>query len=311
MPGVHFAFRGGVESLFPNFLLVANVYEYPFSPHYLDLDGQRLHYVDEGQGPVVALLHGNPTWSYMYRRLIPVLAEQYRVIAPDHIGCGLSDKPSKYPYCLRQHRDNFLALLAHLDVKRYSLVAHDWGGAIGMAAAVTRPERLEKCVLMNTAAFPFPRLARRIAWCHAPIIGEFLVRRLNLFVLAARSMAVVRPMPLPARQALESPYDSWEHRVAIARFVEDIPMSPNHPSYQLLKEIGALLPGLRKKPMLLVWGGRDFCFDWRFLDEWRRRFPDAESHFLGEAGHYLLEDAADTAIPLITRFFFAGPEAAS
>jgi len=255
---------------------------------------------------VVALLHGNPTWSYMYRRLIPALAQHHRVIAPDHIGCGLSDKPQKYPYCLRQHRDNFLRLLQHCGIERFSLVAHDWGGAIGLAAVVTAPERLEKCVLMNTAAFPFPRLPGRIALCRQPLIGEFLVRWLNLFVLAARYMATVKPMPLPARHALEAPYDSWENRVGIARFVEDIPMSPNHPSYQLLKEIDKLLPSLRQTPMLFVWGGRDFCFDWRFLDEWRRRFPTAASHFLGNAGHYLLEDAPEEAIPLIARFFSEG-----
>ena len=255
---------------------------------------------------MVALLHGNPTWSYMYRRLIPALAQHHRVIAPDHIGCGLSDKPQKYPYCLRQHRDNFLRLLQHCGIERFSLVAHDWGGAIGLAAVVTAPERLEKCVLMNTAAFPFPRLPGRIALCRQPLIGEFLVRWLNLFVLAARYMATVKPMPLPARHALEAPYDSWENRVGIARFVEDIPMSPNHPSYQLLKEIDKLLPSLRQTPMLFVWGGRDFCFDWRFLDEWRRRFPTAASHFLGNAGHYLLEDAPEEAIPLIARFFSEG-----
>jgi len=279
------------------------VYQYPFSSHYLDLDGQRLHYLDEGQGPVVALLHGNPTWSYMYRRLIPVLAQNHRVIVPDHIGCGLSDKPQKYPYNLRRHRDNFLRLLRHCGVERFSLVAHDWGGAIGLAAAVTEPERLERCVLMNTAAFPFPRIPKRIALCRQSWLGEFLVRRLNLFVVAARSMATVKPMPLPARQALESPYDSWNNRIGIARFIEDIPMSPNHPSYQLLKEIDKLLLTLRHKPMLLVWGGRDFCFDWRFLDEWRRRFPAAASHCLGGAGHYLLEDAPEEVIPLIANFF--------
>jgi haloalkane dehalogenase len=279
------------------------VYEYPFSPHYIDLNGQRLHYLDEGQGPVVALLHGNPTWSYMYRRLIPVLARNYRVLVPDHIGCGLSDKPQKYPYALWRHRDNFLSLLRHCGVDRFSLVAHDWGGAIGLAAAVVEPERLEKCVLMNTAAFPFPRLARRIALCRLPWLGKFLVRRLNLFVIAARFMAAVKPKPLPARRALESPYDSWENRVGIAGFVEDIPMSPNHPSYQLLKEIDRLLPALGHKPMLFVWGGRDFCFDWRFLDEWRRRFPKAASHCLSRAGHYLLEDAPDEAIPLVANFF--------
>ena len=279
------------------------MYEYPFLSHYLDLDGERLHYLDEGQGPVIALLHGNPTWSYMYRRLIPVLAQHHRVLVPDHMGCGLSDKPQKYPYNLRQHRDNFLRLLQHCGVQRFSLVAHDWGGAIGLAAAVRAPERLEKCVLMNTAAFPSPRIPRRIALCQKPLIGEFLVRRLNLFVLAARFMAAKKPMPLPARHALESPYDSWANRVGIAAFVQDIPMSANHPSYQLLKEIDRLLPSLRAVPMLFVWGGRDFCFDWRFLDEWRKRFPEAESHSIGEAGHYLLEDAPDKAIPLVARFF--------
>src|SRR3989338_6551111 len=117
---------------------------YPFESHFLDLEGVRYHYVDEGRGEPVVLLHGNPTWSFYYRRLILDLRQRYRVIAPDHIGCGFSDKPQRYAYTLEQHIANGQALIERLGLARIALVMHDWGGAIGMGSATRHPDTVAR-----------------------------------------------------------------------------------------------------------------------------------------------------------------------
>lgn len=276
---------------------------YPFNPKKISINGNTLSFLDQGQGKVVVMLHGNPTWSFYYRNLVKKLQGSYRVIVPDHMGCGYSDKPQDYPYTLKNHIDNLEELLAELDVKKISLVVHDWGGAIGMGLAVRRPEMIESIVVLNTAAFRSQRIPLRISICRIPVLGDIIVRGFNGFARPALSMAVAHKMaPAVARGYLE-PYDSWAHRIAILRFVQDIPLSPKDASWQTLAEIEKGLVLFDKTPMLIIWGGKDFCFNRHYFDEWLQRFPDAESHFLPEAGHYVLEDAFDTIAPLVTTFF--------
>ena len=128
---------------------------YPFASHEILLDGHRCHFLDEGAGPTVLLVHGNPTWSFYWRNIVLALRGRYRLVVPDHIGCGLSDKPDAgaYSYRLAQRTADLVQLVERLDLRQITLVAHDWGGAIGMGAAVARPERFARFVLMNTAAF--------------------------------------------------------------------------------------------------------------------------------------------------------------
>ena len=134
--------------------------EYPFESHWLDLDGVRMHFVDEGprDGEPVLCVHGNPTWSFIWRRLIRELSPQRRVIAVDHIGCGFSDKPQEYPYRLEQHVTNLRRLIESLDLQNITLVGHDWGGCIGMGAATEVPDRFCRFVLLNTGAFRSQRI---------------------------------------------------------------------------------------------------------------------------------------------------------
>jgi haloalkane dehalogenase len=220
-----------------------------------------------------------------------VLAPDYRCVAVDHIGCGLSDKPQEYAYTLDQHIRNLCALIETLDLRNITLVAHDWGGCIGMGAAGRMPDRFARFVLMNTAAFRSTRMPFRIAVCRWPVLGAIGVRGFNLFARAALTMAVnKRALSQEARRGLLAPYDSWGHRVAIHRFVLDIPMSAEHPSYGTLVEVEESLSKQVGKLMLLVWGMRDWCFTPEFLTEWRQRFPEAEVVEFAEAGHYLFED---------------------
>jgi len=276
---------------------------YPFVAQKISIQGHNLSFLDEGQGRVIVMLHGNPTWSFFYRNLAILLQDKYRVIVPDHMGCGFSDKPQDYSYTLKTHIDNLETLLVDLDIEKFSLVVHDWGGAIGMGLAVRIPERVESVVVMNTAAFPSQRIPLRIRMCRVPLLGDLIVRGFNGFARGALTMAVVNKMaPTVARGYLE-PYDSWAHRIALLRFVQDIPLTPKDASWKSLTEIDRGLKLLQDIPMLVLWGGRDFCFTRHFYNAWLQRFPGAESHFFPDAGHYVLEDAFNAMAPRLTTFF--------
>jgi cis-3-alkyl-4-acyloxetan-2-one decarboxylase len=277
---------------------------YPFASHELRLEGWRYHYLDEGQGEVLLLVHGNPTWSFYWRELIRRWRGRYRVIAVDHMGCGLSDKPRHYPYCLAQHVENLGALIRHLRLSAITLVAHDWGGAIGVGAALADPERFARFTLLNTAAFRSRQIPLRIRVCRTPLLGALAVRGLNAFARAALWMAVERHERITPqiRSGLLAPYDSWAHRQAILRFVEDIPLSPSHPSYGKLLEIEQGLPSLADRPWQFIWGMRDWCFTPAFLQRFLDFFPTAEVHRLDGAGHYVVEDAYEEIGPLVEQF---------
>ncbi|MEN8141604.1 MAG: alpha/beta fold hydrolase [Thermodesulfobacteriota bacterium] len=276
--------------------------QYPWSPKFLEIGGQRLAYLDEGEGEALVMVHGNPSWSYLYRRLVRQFSKKYRVIVPDHMGCGHSDKPQDYPYRLANHIDNLTKLLDHCQVQRCVLVVHDWGGAIGCGWAGRFPERVKGLVVLNTAAFRSQRIPLRIRICRWPIIGPLLVRGLNAFAGAAIHMAVGGKMAPEVARSFVAPYNSWRNRIATLRFVEDIPLKPTHPSYATLTAVEEGLENLTGKPMLICWGGRDFCFNDHFYAEWRRRFPAAERHYFPEAGHYVLEDAGEEIEPLMADF---------
>jgi Predicted hydrolases or acyltransferases (alpha/beta hydrolase superfamily) len=276
--------------------------EYPFAPQFFDIGGYRMACLDEGCGLPVVMVHGNPSWSYLYRNLVLGLRAHYRCIVPDHLGCGFSDKPQAYPYRLANHIDNLERLLDHLGIARCVLVVHDWGGAIGMGWAGRHPERVAGMIVFNTAAFRSRRMPLRISICRLPLLGPLLVRGVNGFARGAAIMAVNRPMRPKIARSFLAPYDSWHNRIALLRFVQDIPMRPDHPSWPMLTEVEMGLDRLRDCPLLLCWGGRDFCFNDHFYDEWRRRFPHAQAHHFPDAGHYVLEDTLAGIQPLITSF---------
>jgi cis-3-alkyl-4-acyloxetan-2-one decarboxylase len=289
---------------------------YPFQGCYLERSAGRLHYLDEGDGPPVVMLHGNPSWSFYYRNLVLALRDTHRCIVPDHIGCGLSDKPSaaQYDYSLQSRVADLEALLTQLGIDECSLVMHDWGGMIGMAWAVRNPQRVRRLVVLNTAAFPMPKTKRfpyalwlgRNTW-----LGTLLIRGLNLFCRRAATIGVKRrPMTAEVRAEYLRPYDSWGHRIAVSKFVQTIPLRPSDPGYDIVAEVDQGLSRLQAVPMLIAWGLRDFVFDRHFLDEWQRRFPAAEVMRFEDAGHYVLEDAAEEIIPSVKRFLVKSNEAA-
>ena len=285
--------------------------EFPFAPHWIDTPAGRMHYVDEGPRRTDPLLciHGNPTWSFYYRRVIAAFGDRRRVIAPDHIGCGRSDKPQDWSYRLADHVDNLERLLVELDLERVTLMVHDWGGAIGLGAAARQPGRIARLVIQNSAAFPFDRIPLRIDLCRTPLVGQALIRGLGAFGRATCRMALEkRERMTPAvRHGYLAPYDSWKHRIANWKFVDDIPMSPRHPSHATLAAIDAALPAFRDRPALLCWGERDWCFTPAFRRAWEERLPAAEVHRIEHAGHLVLEDAHEEIIPWLSAFLEQSP----
>ncbi len=280
----------------------------PFASHFFDRDGIRMHYLDEGNGEPVVMLHGNPTWCFYYRNLVTALREQYRCIVPDHVGMGLSDKPddTRYQYTLASRVEDLERLLDSLKLpQKINLILHDWGGMIGMVYAVRHPERIARIVAMNTSAFHLPasksfpwalRLAR--SWP-----GAFLIRGFNAFCrVAARVCCVRKPLSRELRNAYCFPYNSWANRIATLRFVQDIPLKPGDPAYALVDEVEAHLDYFRHTPILLCWGMRDFVFDHHFLDKWTEAFPHAEVHRFSDCGHYILEDADNEVIAAVRQF---------
>jgi pimeloyl-ACP methyl ester carboxylesterase len=280
---------------------------YPWTGHHLDVDGGRMHFLDEGprDAPVLLCVHGNPTWSFYWRALVSHFSGEYRVIVPDHVGCGLSDKPADWGYRLAQHVDNLDALIGHLGLQEITLVVHDWGGAIGMGVATRSPERFSRFVVTNTAAFLSTRIPPSIAVVKLPGFGALAVRGCNAFARAATVRAVHKPLSAEAKAGLLYPYGSWADRIATLRFVQDIPLGPRHPSHAALADIDAGLAKLKDHPMLMCWGDDDFCFTPAFRAEWERRFPDAQSLHWGDVGHYVMEDAPERVLAAMDDFLGA------
>lgn len=287
---------------------------YPFKSHCMDLNGLRYNYIDEGTGYPVVMVHGNPTWSFYYRELVKGLSYRFRAIVPDHIGCGLSDKPDikRYDYRLKNRVDDLETFLDRLELKKkITLVLHDWGGIIGMAYALRHTEMIKRIIIMNTAAF-LPQGRKKIPFRLRVIrnikpFATLAVLGFNLFAYGALYMASHKGLSKDVKSGLTTPYNCWKNRIATLKFVQDIPLSPKDPSYSLAKSVDENLHKLADIPMLICWGKHDFVFDDTYLAEWQRRFPHAEAHLLSDAGHYVLEDAPDKVILLVKDFLNRHP----
>ncbi|MEK9629065.1 MAG: alpha/beta fold hydrolase [Nitrospinota bacterium] len=282
---------------------------YPFTSHFLDLDSHQYHYLDEGQGEPLLMLHGNPTWSFYYRNLIKEFKKTHRCVVPDHMGMGKSDKPQNYSYTLAKHIDNLEALVDKLELNDITLVLHDWGGAIGMGFAVRQPQKIKRLVIFNTAAFLSDKIPIRLQLCRVPGIGDLAIRGLNAFALAAVSMACKNKerMTQKVREGYLAPYNNYTNRIANLRFVQDIPMTPDAPSYSVVKNIEDNLSQFASLPVMIAWGAKDFVFNRHFFKKWQEIFPEAQLHWIPDAGHYVLEDAHERIIPWMQEFLQNNP----
>lgn len=272
---------------------------YPFRTAGVAVEGGRMSYVDEGvpdASPIV-LLHGNPTWSFLYRNIIPKLTGRYRVIAPDHIGFGLSEKPADSTwYTLERHIANFTALVESLGLKKITLVLHDWGGPIGLGYAVAHPENVARLVLINTWAAvphaPDPKLHWGLRIARGPL-GNFTVCGLNLFVELALRMAVQRRLSPREFDAYRFPFPDAASRAGVLAFPRMIPLRTEDAAWPTMTAIEA---GLAKitAPADILWGKRDPVFNGLYAYLLRDRLKNArEPVFLENASHFLPEDAPD------------------
>lgn len=287
---------------------------YPYKSNYLDINGLQYHYLDQGNGDPLVMLHGNPTWSFYFRSLINALSPDYRCIVPDHIGCGLSEKPDDktYDYSLKSRVNDLEFLIQHLNLdKKITLIVHDWGGMIGIVFALQHLEKIGRIILMNTSGFLPPtgenipirlRIIRNFK-----LLSKILVQGFNLFSFSALYMATHKGLSKDVKNGLKAPYNSWKNRIATLKFVHDIPLDDAHKSYDLVNHVDQNLHTLTGIPMMFCWGEHDFVFDLSYLDEWKRRFPDAEFHTLPDAGHYALEDSPDIIVSLVKDFLKMNP----
>jgi cis-3-alkyl-4-acyloxetan-2-one decarboxylase len=279
---------------------------FPFVPRAARLGDLALHYVDEGPSDASPLLflHGNPTWSYLWRRPIADLsAAGHRCVALDHMGFGRSDKPPHLAaYGLQRHVDNAIAFVDSLDLRDVTLVAHDWGGPIGLGAMLERRERLSRLVLLNTWAWELPSfLPPFLREFRTEGLGEILALGGNLFVESIPGGMARRDPEPEMMDAYRAPFPDYWSRVGTLAFQRDIPLTERDASAPLMASINKRLADL-DVPMLLVWGMRDPVFQPVFLDQWRQLFPGARTLELADASHFLVEDRPDAVTAAIADF---------
>lgn len=264
---------------------------FPFESHFVETDTARLHYIDEGEGPVLLMLHGNPTWSFLYRNIIAGLRDSFRCIALDYPGFGLS-KPIKatYDYRPASHADVVEQFVTKLDLVEVTFVLQDWGGPIGLTVASRLPERVRGFVLGNTFAWPlngdphFEKFSRRTSG----IFGRFAIRNANAFVNLAIPAGITRTLSRAEMAAYRDPFPTRRSR----RPTEVLPRELLE-SRDLLYDLERALPKLAKTPTLLAWGDQDIAFRHKELRRFKLAFPNHTFVPLPGAGHYIQEDAPD------------------
>jgi cis-3-alkyl-4-acyloxetan-2-one decarboxylase len=279
---------------------------FPFESRFLRAGKTNLHYVDEGPSDAAPLLflHGNPTWSYLWRRPIAELsAKGHRCLAFDHMGFGRSEKPRRLSaYTLERHVENALAVVDALDLRDVTLVAHDWGGPIGLGALLERRDRLRAAILMNTWAWELPSfLPPFLREFRTEGLGEILALGGNLFVESIPGGMARRDTDPVMMEAYRAPFPDYWSRAGTLAFQRDIPLTERDRSAPVMASIHERLPEL-DVPVLLVWGMRDPVFQPVFLDQWRELFPGAEIAELEDASHFVVEDRPDAVIGAMKRF---------
>lgn len=261
---------------------------YPFRHHTLKVEAGNLHYVDEGEGDPVLFVHGTPTWSFLWRQQIRPLSRHFRCIAPDHIGFGLSDKPSDFSYSPEAHADNLEKLINHLQLKNITLVVHDFGGPIGLRYALRHPENIKKLVIMNTWMWSLEQESRimKISRFMSGGVGKFLYLQLGFSarVLLPQGYNERRHLTKDIRGHYQKPLSSSSSRLGTWYFAKAL-----HESNPYFSELWTQHEKLRNIPKLILWGEKDKLLPLHFLDKWHEAFPEAKIKRIN-AGHFLQEE---------------------
>tara|TARA_B110000046_G_C12971821_1_gene389263 strand:- start:237 stop:1115 length:879 start_codon:yes stop_codon:yes gene_type:complete len=281
---------------------------YPFESHFLSIGGHNYHYIEEGEGDPVVMVHGNPSWSFYYRNLVQKLSPNFHCIVPDHIGMGYSDKPGDdtYNYTLSQRVYDLEEFLKAKGIaKNITLIVHDWGGMIGMSFARRNPDSIKQIVLLNTAGFLLPEAKKfpLMLRLTRTFLGAVAVRGFNAFNAGSTRIGVKRTKMSPeVRRGYTAPYNSWKNRIATYRFVQDIPLKKGDDSYDAFVDLQEHLHLFNNTPIMIAWGLKDIVFDKHVLDKWTEYYPHAEVNRFEDCGHYILEDAPEEVSKLIVDF---------
>ncbi len=263
---------------------------FPFESRFLDIDGHTVHYVDEGSGPVLLFLHGNPTWSFDYRKVIEALRPDFRCIAVDYPGFGLSSAGPGYRYLPTEHTRVIGAFVDALALRGVTVVAHDWGGPIGLATMQQRPEVFDRLVLSNTWAWPVGApLVQVMSHVMGGPIGRLLIRQFNLFVNVMIPVGHRLSKPTGNEMAhYQKALDSPARREASAVFPREITASR-----AFLADLESGLPAIAALPALIIWGDGDFAFGDKELRRWERTLTNHQTVIVKGAGHFVPSDAPE------------------
>lgn len=278
---------------------------FPVASHWLDLDGHSLHYVDQGSGPVLLMAHGNPTWSFLYRRMIALLSDRFRCVALDLPGFGLSTAAPGYRFTAAEHAEVLAAFVAKLDLRGITPIMQDWGGPTALGAAVRDPDRYDRLVLGNTWAWPAKRrwLTGFSEMMGGSITGPLLTERLNLFVEQIIPRGMVRRKLSSAEKSMyTAPFPTVASREPVRVFPRQIVTAE-----PFLADLAAKLPTLAGKPSLLFWADKDIAFGQPELDRWQSLLTDRTDYVLHGAGHYWQDDAGEEAALVLRRWFDGEP----
>lgn len=269
---------------------------YPFEDRYLETTNARLHYIDEGDGPALLLLHGNPTWSFLYRDIIKGLRDRFRCIAVDQPGFGLSQAGSGYTFSPREHAAELDELVTRLDIKDAGMMVQDWGGPVGMWVATRHPERFTRFIIGNTWAWPLKDFKTKMfSGIMGGPIGGFLIQRRNMFIESILPGGVKsHKLPEDVMNAYRGPFPTIESRHA----VHVLPRAITH-SADFLGEIESGLSRLRDRPALILWPTADVAFGDNELKRWEETFVNHKTVKLDGAGHYIQEDQPNEIITAI------------
>jgi haloalkane dehalogenase len=275
---------------------------FPFESRFADVGGARVHYIDEGQGPVFLCLHGNPTWSFLYRHIVRGLKDRFRCIAVDYPGFGLSTPPAGYRYTIAEHARVVEGFIDHLDLREVTLMVQDWGGPIGFWVATRDPERFQSFVIGNTWAWPISG-DRATEWFSKALgsasLGGLLVKEADIFTNVFMRAGIKRKdLTVDERFMYKRPHPTAESRVPLHVMPREILAAR-----ELLTEVETGLAQVAGKPALIVWGDKDPAFREPQRLRWERTFPNHQTEILHGASHYLQEDAPDEIVAAIKQWW--------
>jgi haloalkane dehalogenase len=264
---------------------------YPFKNNFITITkGINIHYVDEGKGPVILMLHGNPTWSFLYRKMITTLKRDFRVIAPDYPGFGLSPTPLNYDFLPSTHSQIIEEFISLLDLKDIIIIMQDWGGPIGLNIATKNPELIKGMVLGNTWAWPLKRFGQ-IIFSHimGGSIGKWMARSFNGVWHVFMKKGFIKPPSKKELAMYKAPFENGENFKQTAIFPKEL-----YKSKTFLSKIESSLHTLKDKPVLFTWGNRDFAFQKPELRIFQSIFKNHEVKML-DASHFWQDEQGELA----------------